>query len=107
MITYLTLIKITIATYICMTLYSAAIGWTIGAGIEKQTDIDQETKTRMAATSAAFMIGQAKYVLMLAPSIFVAWLMAPEYPILFLYAYSSTMLMHLGIAFTVRSLKKN
>ena len=48
MITYLTLIKITIATYICMTLYSAAIGWTIGAGIEKQTDIDQETKDNEA-----------------------------------------------------------
>lgn len=102
------LLQITIGTYIAMTVYSAAIGWTIGAGIEKDCgDLPAPQKANMAATSAAYMINQSKYILMIAPSLFVSWLVVPDQPVLFMYAYSSTMLLHLAIVKVIRLIKKS
>lgn len=91
-----------------MTVYSAAIGWTIGAGIERDySDLPAQDKSVMAATSAAYMINQSKYILMLAPSLFVCWVMVPEKPVLFMYAYSSTMLLHFAIIKAIKLIKKS
>lgn len=52
------------------------------------------------------MINQAKYILMIAPSLFVSWLVVPDQPVLFIYAYSSTMLLHIAIVKMIKVIKK-
>ena len=102
------LLILTLATYISMIIYSAAVGWCLGSGVDvKFPDLTQEQRTFAATTSASFVILRAKWVLLLGPASFATLLLHREDPILFVYAYTSTMIVHLLIAKLIKMRKRN
>lgn len=96
---------VTMITYLSMLFYCAALGYVLGYYLDVEYDVQstknllklQAQKRLHVTQTVSFFIFKTKWLLLLFPALFSSTLFYPKEPLIFLYSYTSTMLLHLLI----------